>query len=215
VEDGRAALQAGADMLGFIFYKPVPRYVTPQQVRNIVSELRAETPHWLAVGVFVDEPADQLNAIVDGCGLDWVQLAGDETPEYCADVERPAIKVLRIREGRWSAERLAAAREGYEVERFMVDSHVSGFYGGTGVASDWDSLAGLLDEHILAGGLRPDNVGQAIRATHPWAVDVSTGVEVNGRKDHSLIREFMKAVRCSSPTAGAQGPRRVASGEAR
>lgn len=212
-------------MLGFVFYRPVPRYVQPEQVADIVRQLRAITPHWLAVGVFVDEPLERLNAIAEECGLDMVQLAGEESPEYCVRAVRPAIKVLRIRDGRWSAERLAQARAGYDVERFMVDSHVSGFYGGTGVPSDWDSLAGLLDDSILAGGLRPDNVTGAIGTVRPWGVDVSTGVEVDGRKDPELMRGFVEAVRnsspasdrprSSSPTTGAERPRRVAYGEGR
>ncbi len=187
-------------MLGFVFYRPVPRYVTPDRVAEIVRDLRRDTQHWLAVGVFVNEAQAELNAIAEQCGLDWVQLAGDETAEYCRHIERPAIKVLRVREGRWSADRLAESRSGFDVERFMVDSHVSGYYGGTGVASDWASLAGLMDGHILAGGLRPDNVADAIRVTSPWGVDVSTGVETDGRKDRHLMRRFCEAARSANPT---------------
>jgi phosphoribosylanthranilate isomerase len=200
VEDGAAALRSGADMLGFVFYRPVARYVAPEQVCTVVRELRAEFRPWKAVGVFVDEPAEEVNAIARSCCLDLVQLAGDESPEYCSRLERPAIKVLRIREGAWSADRLRRAQEGYDVERFMIDSHVSGFYGGTGVASDWDALAGLLGAHILAGGLRPGTVAAALAATHPWGVDVSTGVESGGRKDPALIRQFVEAVRQTDPS---------------
>jgi phosphoribosylanthranilate isomerase len=185
-------------MLGFIFYRPVQRYVEPDSVAEIVTQLRAEFQDWEAVGVFVDEPVEQLNAIAQACALDLVQLAGDESPECCASVAPPAIKVLRVREGRWSAERLAEAMAGYQVERFMIDSHVPGFYGGTGATSDWDGLAGLLDDHILAGGLRADNVASALAVTHPWGVDVSTGVETGGRKDPELIRQFVEAVRLPS-----------------
>ncbi|HEX6512589.1 MAG TPA: phosphoribosylanthranilate isomerase, partial [Chloroflexota bacterium] len=193
MEDGRAALEAGADMLGFIFYRPVARYVQPEQVRDVVRELRRQFSGWQAVGVFVDEP--DINAIADRCDLDLLQLAGDEPPEVCLGLERPAIKVLRVRQGRWDADRLQTAKAGYDVARFMVDSHVSGFYGGTGVASDWGRLAGLMEDHILAGGLRPNNVAQALAITRPWGVDVSTGVETTGRKDPKLVRQFVHAVR--------------------
>lgn len=205
MEDGRAALAAGADMLGFIFYRPVARYVEPEAVARIAHQLRSEFSAWQAIGVFVDEPVHQVNAIAAECGLDLVQLAGDETPDYCRALATPAIKVLRVREGRWNADRLAAAQAGYAVERFMVDSHVSGFYGGTGVAADWGDLSGLLSGHILAGGLTPDNVSQALDVVRPWGVDVSTGVETSGRKDPALIRRFVDGVRKSSvpaPTGG-------------
>jgi phosphoribosylanthranilate isomerase len=186
-------------MLGFVFYRPVARYVEPQQVADIVRTLRSEFNAWQGVAVLVDEPVDRANAILDTCGLDLVQLAGDEPPEYCAQLTRPAIKVLRVRDGRWSADRLRQAKTGYDVARFMIDSHVSGFYGGTGVASDWDSLAGLLTDDILAGGLRPDNVAVALATTMPWGVDVSTGVERDGCKDPELIRRFINAARSPLP----------------
>jgi phosphoribosylanthranilate isomerase len=193
-------------MLGFIFYRPVARYVAPEQVADIVAQLRSERRDWQAVGVFVDEPADRVNAIAAACGLDLVQLAGDESPEYCGQLDGPAIKVLRVRDGRWNAERLARAQAGYAVHRFMIDSHVSGFYGGTGVAADWQDLSGLMAGHILAGGLRADNVATALSLTRPWAVDVSSGVEIDGNKDPRLIREFLDAVRsCSSPIAMGEG----------
>ena len=195
-------MAAGADMLGFIFYRPVTRYVEPEDVAGIVRQLRSEFQSWQAVGVFVDEAAQQVNAIAAACDLDLVQLAGDETPDYCRELTQPAIKVLRVRAGRWTAERLARAKAGYQVERFMIDSHVSGFYGGTGVAADWEDLSGLLEGHILAGGLRPDNVAAALAIGQPWGVDVSSGVETKGRKDAALVGSFLDAVRrSSSPTA--------------
>src|SRR5207248_1414359 len=113
---------------------------------------------------------DVVNRVAGRCNLDLVQLAGDESPDYCRELTVPALKVLRVREGRWDADRLRQASGGYSVQRFMVDSHVTGFYGGTGVTSDWDSLAGLLPGHILAGGLRPDNVAQALAVTGAWGV---------------------------------------------
>ena len=206
MEDGRAALSAGANMLGFIFYRPVTRYVEPEGVAAIVNQLRSEHKAWQAVGVFVDEPTEQVNAIAAACDLDLVQLAGDETPDYCRELQHPAIKVLRVRDGRWSAERLAQAKAGYRVERFIIDSHVSGFYGGTGVAPDWEDLSGLLAGHILAGGLRPDNVAVALAIAHPWGVDVSSGVEIDGKKNAALIRHFLGAVRsCSLARRGGRG----------
>lgn len=182
-------------MLGFIFYRPVSRFVSPETVAEIVRACRSQFQGWQAVGVFVNEPLDQINAISQACNLDLLQLAGEEPPEYCRQLSRPAIKVLRIAEGCWSAERLLKAKAGYRVERFMIDSHVSGYYGGTGVASDWDSLSGLLGDDILAGGLRPDNAALALAATTPWGVDVSTGVEREGSKDPELVRRFIEAVR--------------------
>jgi phosphoribosylanthranilate isomerase len=196
-------------MLGFIFYRPVNRFIDPEQVAEIVEACRGQFHDWQAVGVFVNEPIEQVNAISQACKLDLVQLAGEESPEYCQQLGRPAIKVLRIREGRWDADRLREARAGYRVNRFMIDSHVSGYYGGTGVASDWESLPTMLGSDILAGGLRPENVEAALSTTTPWGVDVSTGVEREGRKDPVLIQRFIQAVRRhdAKPAVQAAGSR--------
>ena len=199
LDEARAALRAGADMLGFVFYRPVRRYIAPEEVATIVAACRRDPvlagATWQAVGVFVNEPVESINAIGRLCGLDLVQLCGEEDPAYCTRLELPAIKVLRAGAGVWTAQRLAEAGRGYLVERFMVDSHVDGYYGGTGVPTDWTSLAGLMNDKILAGGLRPDNVALALATVRPWGVDVSSGVERGGRKDPDLIQAFLDEVR--------------------
>jgi phosphoribosylanthranilate isomerase len=185
VDDAKAALDAGADMLGFIFYRPVRRYVEPALVATIVQAARKHRDGWQAVGVFVDEPAESVNAIAAQCALDLVQLAGNEPPEYVRALRTPAVKVIRD---------LSGGPE-YAVKRFMVDTHVEGLYGGTGVAGEWQALAGRMAEHILAGGLSPRNVRQAVELTRPWGVDVSSGVETDGVKDPALMSAFVKAAR--------------------
>jgi phosphoribosylanthranilate isomerase len=193
--DGLAALEAGADMLGFIFYRPVRRYVEPALAADIIAACRAKHRNWRAVGVFVDETAAEVDRIAELCKLDLVQLNGDETPTYASGLRSTAIRVLRPGPNPWTASRLDDAKRGYNVERFMVDSHVDGMYGGTGVAGDWQALTGLMDGSILAGGLTAANVAQAIELLKPWGVDVSSGVERDGAKDPDLIREFIAAVR--------------------
>jgi phosphoribosylanthranilate isomerase len=186
LDDAKAALDAGADMLGFIFYRPVRRYLEPARAAAIIEGARKhQASGWQAVGVFVDEPADSLKAIAAECRLDVVQLHGDETPEYVEAIGRPAVKVIR------NLDHVPK----YSVQRFMLDSQVEGYYGGSGVPREWRSLAGRMAEHILAGGLTPDNVREAIDLTQPWGVDVSSGVETDGVKDPTLIGAFLKAVR--------------------
>ncbi len=190
------ALEAGADMLGFVFYRAAARYITPDRVAALVGEVRERFSRaWQAVGVFVNEPLDSLNEILLGCDLDVAQLCGEEPPDYCVRTARPVFKVLRARDNGWSVDRLRHEQMGYEVARFMIDSHVDGFYGGTGVVSDWTTLGGLLDGMILAGGLRPENVASALAVSGAWGVDVSTGVERDGGKDPALVRAFIAAVR--------------------
>lgn len=197
--EARAALEAGADLLGFVFYRPVRRYVAPERAAEIIARCRRDVAlaerRWKAVGVFVNAPLEELNAICERCRLDLVQVCGEEDPDYCSRLVRPAIRVLRAGTAAWTADRLEAAQRGYRVERFLVDAHVDGFYGGTGQTADWDSLAGLMGDKILAGGLRPDNVRRALDLTRPWGVDVSSGVERDGRKDAALVRAFIEQVR--------------------
>jgi phosphoribosylanthranilate isomerase len=147
------------------------------------------------VGVFVDAALNDVNAISHFCALDLVQLCGGESPAYCEGVRWPVVRVLRAGGSGWSADRLAEAQRGFRVHRFMIDSHRDGFYGGTGETSDWQSLAGLMDDKILAGGLRPDNVAEALAGTGAWGVDVSSGVERDGRKDAHLVRAFIEKVK--------------------
>jgi len=191
--EGEAALAAGADFLGFVFYRPSPRYLAPEAVRELVAALRARWPdqHWAAVGVFVNEPVAVVNEIADYCGLDYVQLHGTEPPAYCLQVRRPVIKALRLAElpgGPVSAAQFGAAR-------LLLDSQVPGYWGGTGVRFDWEAARPYAAEALVAGGLTPDNVGEALTLLRPWGVDVSSGVERGGVKDPALIEAFLVNVR--------------------
>jgi phosphoribosylanthranilate isomerase len=193
-EDGLVALEAGADLLGFVFYPPSHRYLVPSQARQIVARCRERFPSgWQAVGVFVNVPIDELNATVELANLDLVQLAGDESPAYCAAVNRPVVKVVRVdTRSRPTGPTDAAA---WNAERILLDSHRPGRYGGTGQAYDWASVWPHAGRALLAGGLSPTNVGQAIRLARPWGLDASSGVERKRRKDPRLIRQFLAEVR--------------------
>ena len=195
LDDSRAGLLAGADMLGFIFYEPVRRFIEPALAAQIIAACREEFNGWQAVGVFVDQPLKQVNAVAARCGLDLVQLAGEEPPQYVAGLDVPAVKVLRAGPAGWSLPALLVAQAGYSVHSFLIDSHVDGFYGGTGLAGDWQSLAGLLNGCMLAGGLNPGNVAAAVSLTRASAVDVSSGIETAGVKDPRLMQAFAQAVR--------------------
>jgi len=193
-EDARLAAEAGADALGFVFHQESPRFVGPEDARRVIETL---PPLVIPVGVFVDETPEAVAAICWFCGIPVAQLHGDETPEQCLDLEREkrikVIKALRLR-NQEDLDRMG----GYQVHGFLVDSWESERKGGTGHTGDW-GLASRARVHgpiILAGGLRPDNVGEAITAVRPYGVDVSTGVERSpGRKDKALLRAFVRAAR--------------------
>lgn len=184
-DTARAAVEAGADALGFVF-APSPRSVTLETARAIIAGL---PPFICTVGVFVNAPAETVRAIAVRCRLQALQFHGDEPPDYCALFDRPVIKAVRFRgpEDR-------AGLENYSVQAFLVDAFVAGQAGGTGRVLDWERLQGLCWPRplILAGGLTPRNVGAAIAAVRPWAVDVSSGVETGGRKDVDKIRAFIR-----------------------
>ena len=199
-DDGRHAARAGADAIGLVFYPPSPRYVSPRQAADIVAAL---PPFVTTVGLFVDAPPEQIAALLEQVPLDMLQFHGDESPEYCAAFQRPWIKALRMRDGvdpRAEAERYGAAG----ARGLLVDSYVPGVPGGTGERFDWDRLpADPSLPLVLAGGLDPANVAEAVRRVRPWAVDVSGGVGVlgvdgrrqGGIKDPGAVSAFIRAAR--------------------
>ena len=193
IEDALAAARAGADAIGLVFYAKSPRVVDVQQARAIVAAL---PPFMTAVGLFVNATSRELEAIIDAVPLDLLQFHGDETPEDCSRYSRPYIKALRVQPGddlQAQCERYASARG------ILLDTFVPGLPGGTGEAFDWSLVPVHLSMPIiLAGGLKADNVGEAISRVRPYAVDVSGGVEAaKGIKDHHKIEAFMRAVRAA------------------
>lgn len=192
LEDALAAVEAGADLLGFNFYRRSPRYLSPEDARRIVERLPETVT---GVGVFVNEPAEEVEAIAREAGLGTVQLHGDETPEFCRSLRGlKAIKALRVRQGFD-----AAACSLYPVEAVLLDAYTAGAFGGTGHTFDWTlarQARALVERLFLAGGLTPDNVAEAVRAVRPYAVDVCSGVETSpGRKSPQLMRRFVEQVK--------------------
>lgn len=206
IEHALAAATAGADWIGLVFAAS-RRQVTIEHAASIVAVLRQHpaAQQVRIVGLFVNERPAQINAVVTYCGLDYVQLSGDETPDQAIGIACPLIKSLRLdgsaNEAIW-LETLrrahAAADATAEVTvRALVDANVPGAYGGAGVLADWERAADLARELplILAGGLTPANVAAAIARVRPWGVDVSSGVETRGNKDSAKIEAFVRAAR--------------------
>jgi len=220
-QHARAAATFGADFVGVVF-APSRRQVTMGQAYKIAVALgKLDKPpgSWegpttiarveellakgrpLLVGVFADQDPDTINAIAEGCKLDVVQLSGSEPWEVCRHIRRPVFKCLKVRSGQTAEEVLATIKEGAIP---LLDPYVEGVYGGAGQRLDWDVAAAVAKEVpiILAGGLTPENVAQAVRHVRPWAVDVSSGVEVEGRKDVGRIRQFIVAAKTALAAEG-------------
>jgi len=196
-EDAAAAVEAGADAVGFVFHRKSPRAVEPALVKQIVATL---PPLVTPVGVFVNEDVATVRAIMDNCGLALAQLQGDETAIYCQELARPVMKALRLKD-RGSFLALAEFQGLAAVRGFVLDTFSEKAYGGTGEVTDWGLAAEAAKSAtiLLAGGLTPENVAEAIRTVHPYGVDVSSGVEsVPGKKDHGKVRAFLHAVRVVS-----------------
>jgi phosphoribosylanthranilate isomerase len=191
--EAETALACGADFVGFVFYPPSPRYLRPDEARTLVAEIRRATDRtdWGAVGVFVNEPAAWVNEVARLCQLDYVQLHGTESAAYCRQMARPVIKAVRLAE--IDGEPATAAR--YGVARLLLDSQVPGYWGGTGQRFDWAGARRYAGEALVAGGLTPENVGEALEVLQPWGLDVSSGVERGGAKDLGLIRAFLESAR--------------------
>jgi phosphoribosylanthranilate isomerase len=193
-DDAQAAVEAGADALGFVFYRQSPRYVEPQVVRHIIAML---PPFVLPVGVFVNEDAKKVRDLMDGCGLALAQLHGDETAAYCETLGRPVLKAIRLR-NRGTLLAMAEYQGRARVRGFLVDAFSEEAYGGTGYVADWSlaAEAAKAAQVLLAGGLTPENVGDAIRRVRPYGVDVSSGVEAGpGKKDRAKIEAFIRAAK--------------------
>lgn len=198
IEDALAAVEAGADAIGLVFYAKSPRAVTVVQAREIVAAL---PPFVTTVGLFVNASRCELGEILEGVPLDLLQFHGDETPAECAGYHRPWIKALRVRPG----DDLEAACQLYAgAQGILLDTFVAGVPGGTGEAFDWSLVPARLSKPIiLAGGLSAANVGEAIARVRPYAVDVSGGVEAaKGIKDPDRIAAFMAAVKAAQRCDG-------------
>ena len=195
------ASRAGADFIGLVM-APSPRQVTVAQAQEIVGVIREQHDPVEVVGVFVNMPAPAVNRIARACNLDWVQLSGTETWAYCQMIDRPLIKVVHVEAGQSPEEvrdRLAQGDQALSQQehRYLLDSRLGDRYGGTGITFDW-GLAGEVAREfplIIAGGLTPENVGEAIKTAAPLGVDISSGVEVDGVKSAVRIKAFIEAVR--------------------
>ena len=187
VDDALMAVAAGADALGFVFHSLSPRNIGVEAAAAIIREV---PPFVQTVGLFVNVPIEYVNDTVEATGLDVVQLHGDETPEYCRLVGRRVVKAFRIKD----IDSLEPIRR-YSVAGFLLDAWSPKAYGGTGMTFNWD-IAKVAEQYgpiILAGGLTPENVAQAVETVSPFAVDVSSGVEsVPGKKDPEKVLAFIR-----------------------
>lgn len=193
LDDALAAADAGADALGFNFYKKSPRCIEPSKAAEIIAQL---PPFIIPVGLFVNEREEKIREIQHLTCLQAVQLHGDESPEFCQRFGERVIKAFQIK----SKESLKNMAH-YHVGAFLLDSYKNGERGGTGETFDWHLavVAKTFGRIILAGGLTPDNVAEAVKLVQPYAVDVASGVEKEkGVKDHAKMKKFIVEVRRAS-----------------
>jgi phosphoribosylanthranilate isomerase len=198
-----AAAEAGADYIGIVM-APSKRQVDMEKAKEIVAALKGSRA--IPVGVFVNTPADEINRIAKYCNFDRIQLSGDEPWDFVKKLNRPAIKAVKVSTEHTSDKLLKEIDGGYKKADYyflpLLDCAVSGSYGGSGKSFDWAVAKKATEKYrfVLAGGLTPENVGAAIASARPWAVDVSSGVESNGKKSLAKIKAFIAAVR-STDTA--------------
>ncbi|MBE0671629.1 MAG: phosphoribosylanthranilate isomerase [Anaerolineales bacterium] len=192
LKDALAAIEAGADYLGFNFYPKSVRFIEKTACYEITSTLKRVHPQVKLVGVFVNSSVEEIKGILQTCHLDLAQLHGDETPETFAQLAPHAFRAFRgIPESN-------AGYERSEAPFMLIDAAVKGVYGGSGVTADWSAAAKLAQQYplLLAGGLTPENVADAVCQVRPWGVDVASGVEsAPGEKDPEKMSAFVKAVR--------------------
>ncbi len=194
VEDALEAVNAGADAIGLVFYAPSPRFITIKQAQQIVVAL---PPFVNVVGLFVNAPKAEIEAVLSKVHLDTIQFHGDETPSECEQIKLPYYKAIRVK---GDTNLLQYADEFKQAKALLLDTYSEAAFGGTGQVFDWSLIPKNLTKHlILAGGLVPQNVTQAIQQVRPYAVDVSGGVELSkGIKDAAKIAAFMQGVNNAS-----------------
>jgi phosphoribosylanthranilate isomerase len=192
-EDAICVADCGAAALGFIFYPPSPRYIKPADARKIIRAL----PNKLVnVGVFVNEKLEEIKRVMEYCGLDMIQLHGDETTEFCR--EFPSARVIKAVELKNEAD--FAYAKSYHVGAILVDSRHAGLYGGTGKKSNWELAYRIKKSKplILSGGLNGNNITEALRSVAPSALDINSGVEIfPGKKDHSKLSRIFDIIRAA------------------
>ena len=201
IEHALIASEAGTDFLGLVFAQS-RRRVSQEKALQIVEAIHKQKKHPSMVGVFVNMPAEEVNRITEYCQLDLVQLSGDEDWRYCQQIERPVIKVIHIKKNYTAKNIISGIESGYILSLkqkpiCLLDTMIEDAYGGTGQTFNWQLAAEVSARFpvIIAGGLAPENVAKLVREVKPWGVDVSTGVETDGRKDAVKIKNFIKAVR--------------------
>jgi phosphoribosylanthranilate isomerase len=206
IEDAISAVKAGADLLGFIFYPASKRSIKREDALQIVSEIRSGSVTPLLVGVFVNENVDIIAQTLNYCHLDLAQLSGDEIPALIGDVSSPiysrsykAIRPTSISEAEAESEWYLPPEPVENHPTLLVDTYHPKLHGGTGQTGNWElasRVARTTNGLMLAGGLNPLNVGNAIHSVKPYAVDVASGVENSpGKKDHNMVRAFVKAAK--------------------
>ncbi len=194
-QDALAAARCGANAIGLVFYAQSPRYVTPARATEL---MRALPPFVMSVGLFVDASADEVTRTLAAARVDLLQFHGNESPAYCRQISRqcgvPYLKAARVRPG---LDLLQYAHDYHDAKALLLDAYVEGAHGGTGSTFDWALIPKNLPlPVVLSGGLTPENVTMAIQAVRPWAVDVSSGVEISkGIKDTAKIAAFVTGVR--------------------
>ena len=192
-DDAMAAVELGADALGFNFYKKSPRYIDPQRAAEIITQL---PPFIVPVAIFVNEREDRILETLKTACIHGVQLHGDETPEFCQRFGNHVIKAFQVKD-KESLKHMSH----YRVSAYLLDSYREGLRGGTGTTFDWHLavVAKTFGRIILAGGLNPDNVAEAVKLVQPYGVDVTGGVErEQGIKDHAKLKKFISEVRKAS-----------------